>query len=34
VTNGQALARDSALRPLADAVREAVSAAYNYVPRG
>ncbi|MGZ4641443.1 MAG: hypothetical protein ACXVX8_04910, partial [Blastococcus sp.] len=33
VTNGQALARDSALRPLADAVREAVTAAFNYVPR-
>jgi hypothetical protein len=33
VTNGQAMARDSALRPLADAVREAVVAAFNYVPR-
>jgi hypothetical protein len=33
VTHGQALARDSALRPLADAVRHAVVAAYNAVPR-
>jgi hypothetical protein len=33
VTNGQLLARDAALRPLADAVREAVTAAVNYVPR-
>jgi hypothetical protein len=33
VTHTQAVARDSALRPLADAVREAVTAAFNYVPR-
>jgi hypothetical protein len=33
VTNSQALARDTALRPLADAVRHAVVAAYNAVPR-
>ncbi|NEK58720.1 hypothetical protein GCU56_12660 [Geodermatophilus sabuli] len=33
VTHGQAAARDDALRPLADAVREAVTAAYNAVPR-
>jgi hypothetical protein len=33
VNHAQAAARDSALRPLADAVREAVSAAYNSVPR-
>lgn len=33
VTNGQLLARDAALRPLADAVREAVVAAFNYLPR-
>ncbi len=33
VTTGQAAARDQALRPLADAVREALSAAYNAVPR-
>jgi hypothetical protein len=33
VNHAQAAARDSALRPLADAVREAVSAAYNTVPR-
>jgi hypothetical protein len=33
VTHTQAMARDSALRPLADAVREAVVAAFNYVPR-
>jgi len=33
VTHTQALARDSALRPLADAVREAVTAAFNHVPR-
>jgi hypothetical protein len=33
VTTGQLLARDAALRPLADAVREAVTAAVNYVPR-
>ncbi|MGY2066560.1 hypothetical protein [Blastococcus sp. SYSU DS0619] len=33
VTRGQAAARDAALRPLSDAVREAVVAAYNAVPR-
>jgi hypothetical protein len=33
VTHVQAAARDHALRPLADAVREAVVAAYNAVPR-
>ena len=33
VNRAQAAARDSALRPLADAVREAVTAAYNTVPR-
>ncbi|MGY1709712.1 hypothetical protein ACI8AC_09410 [Geodermatophilus sp. SYSU D00758] len=33
VTHRQAAARDEALRPLADAVREAVTAAYNAVPR-
>jgi hypothetical protein len=33
VTTGQAAARDDALRPLAEAVREAVTAAYNHVPR-
>lgn len=33
VNHVQAAARDSALRPLADAVREAVTAAYNSVPR-
>jgi hypothetical protein len=33
VNHAQAAARDSALRPLADAVREAVTAAYNTVPR-
>jgi hypothetical protein len=33
VTHRQAAARDVALRPLADAVRAAVSAAYNAVPR-
>jgi hypothetical protein len=33
VTHTQALARDSALRPLSDAVREATTAAFNYVPR-
>jgi hypothetical protein len=33
VTHAQAAARDEALRPLAQAVREAVTAAYNYVPR-
>jgi hypothetical protein len=33
VTTGQAAARDDALRPLADAVREAVTAAFNAIPR-
>lgn len=33
VTHAQAAARDDALRPLADAVREATVAAYNVVPR-
>ncbi|MBB3085668.1 hypothetical protein [Geodermatophilus sabuli] len=33
VTHTQAAARDDALRPLADAVREAVTAAFNAVPR-
>ena len=33
VTHGQAAARDGALRPLGDAVREAVTAAFNDVPR-
>ncbi len=33
VTHSQAAARDVALRPLADAVREATVAAYNAVPR-
>jgi hypothetical protein len=33
VTGGQAAARDDALRPLADAVREATVAACNAVPR-
>jgi hypothetical protein len=33
VTHGQAAARDDALRPLANAVREATAAAYNTVPR-
>jgi hypothetical protein len=33
VTHGQASARDDALRPLGDAVREAITAAYNAVPR-
>jgi hypothetical protein len=33
VTHRQAAARDDALRPLAEAVREAVTAAYNAVPR-
>jgi hypothetical protein len=33
VTHTQALARDSALRPLSDAVREATTAAFNAVPR-
>jgi hypothetical protein len=33
VNHAQAAARDTALRPLADAVREATTAAYNYVPR-
>ena len=34
VNHSQAAARDVALRPLADAVREAVTAAFNAVPRG
>jgi hypothetical protein len=33
VTHAQAAARDDALRPLADAVRHATTAAYNWVPR-
>jgi hypothetical protein len=33
VNHSQAAARDSALRPLAGAVREAIAAAYNVVPR-
>jgi hypothetical protein len=33
VTHRQAAARDDALRPLGEAVREAVTAAYNAVPR-
>ncbi|MGY1662014.1 hypothetical protein ACI78Q_12430 [Geodermatophilus sp. SYSU D00705] len=33
VTHTQAAARDDALRPLADAVREAVTAAFNAIPR-
>jgi hypothetical protein len=33
VTHTQAAARDQALRPLADAVRHAAAAAYNWVPR-
>jgi hypothetical protein len=33
VNHAQAVRRDAALRPLADAVREATTAAYNYVPR-
>jgi hypothetical protein len=33
VNHARAAARDSALRPLADAVREAVTAAFNAVPR-
>jgi hypothetical protein len=33
VNHAQAAARDSALRPLADAVRDAVTAAFNTVPR-
>ena len=34
VNHAQAARRDAALRPLADAVREATTAAYNWVPRG
>ena len=34
VNHSRAAARDAALRPLADAVREAVTAAFNAVPRG
>jgi hypothetical protein len=33
VTSAQAAARDDALRPLADAVRDALTAAYNTIPR-
>ncbi|WP_409331408.1 hypothetical protein [Trujillonella humicola] len=33
VTTAQAAARDEALRPLSDAVRDALTAAYNWVPR-
>jgi hypothetical protein len=33
VTHTQAAARDEALRPLAQAVREATVAAYNAIPR-
>ena len=33
VTPRQAAARDDALRPLGDAVREAITAAFNDVPR-
>src|SRR5215213_7866674 len=33
VNHAQAAARDDALRPLADAVREATTAAFNHVPR-
>jgi hypothetical protein len=33
VNHAQAAARDDALRPLADAVREAVTAAFNWLPR-
>jgi hypothetical protein len=33
VNHSQAAARDSALRPLADAVRDAITAAYNAIPR-
>ncbi|TKJ32634.1 hypothetical protein [Blastococcus sp. CCUG 61487] len=33
VTSGQAARRDAVLRPLGDAVREAVTAAYNALPR-
>ena len=33
VNHAQAAARDAALRPLADAVREATTAAFNWVPR-
>jgi hypothetical protein len=34
VNHAQAAARDDALRPLAQAVREATVAAFNWVPRG
>ena len=34
VNHAQAAARDDALRPLAQAVREAITAAFNAVPRG
>jgi hypothetical protein len=33
VTHAQAAARDDALRPLAQAVRAATMASYNWVPR-
>jgi hypothetical protein len=33
VNHAQAAARDSALRPLAQAVREAITAAFNAIPR-
>ncbi len=33
VNHAQAAARDDALRPLAQAVREAVAAAFNAIPR-
>jgi hypothetical protein len=33
VNQSQAAARDNALRPLADAVRDAIAAAYNVIPR-
>jgi hypothetical protein len=33
VNHAQAAARDTALRPLADAVREATTAAFNWIPR-
>jgi hypothetical protein len=34
VNHAQAAARDNALRPLAQAVREATTAAFNWIPRG
>jgi hypothetical protein len=33
VNHAQAAARDDALRPLAGAIREAITAAYNSLPR-